>query len=85
MFPSTARLLEAAEKTWRLRSFARSRRRMSCNRSQTSQLFGALQAAPFVYVPGTFNTRDLGLLSSATGGRRLSGLASCTGRVRSTC
>lgn len=26
------------------------------------QLHAALQTAPFVYVPGTFNTRDLGLL-----------------------
>lgn len=32
----------------------------------TEQLMSALQTPPFVYVPGLFNTRDLGLLSTAT-------------------
>ncbi|KAK0635646.1 protein-tyrosine phosphatase-like protein [Bombardia bombarda] len=29
------------------------------------QVYAALRTAPFTYVPGTFNTRDLGLVSSA--------------------
>ncbi|KAH8893150.1 hypothetical protein GQ53DRAFT_745404 [Thozetella sp. PMI_491] len=33
----------------------------------SDQLMAALQAPPFVYVPGTFNTRDLGLVPTASG------------------
>lgn len=43
------------------------------------QLLSALQVPPFVYVPGTFNTRDLGLLAGGPGPKIRPGFVYRTG------